>query len=149
MYRKVWKHMDGSTVSVLLLRAADLLTYLNDTLIQRSSLLAERLSQRVYYNPEKTISKSNVLALVLCSQIFPCAQCYLYFKRLWGAKEYNSPSTEVKHLKRKMLSMFFPPMLIHVKTVIDLLQVMLLSTTVLFAFSASNSKWQLSEQNTA
>ena len=31
--------------------------------------------------------------------------------------------------------------------VIDLLQITLLSTTVLFVFSASNSKWQLSEQN--
>jgi len=34
-------------VSVLLLRATDLLTYLNDTLIQGSSFLAQGLSQRV------------------------------------------------------------------------------------------------------
>lgn len=62
----------------ILLRATELLTYLNDTLIQRSSFLAQGLSQRVYFNPEKTISELNALALVLCSQdFFACAQCYL------------------------------------------------------------------------
>lgn len=54
----------------ILLRATELLTYLNDTLIQRSSFLAQRLSQRVCFNPEKTVSESNALALVLCGQIF-------------------------------------------------------------------------------